>query len=158
VIALSLLVTTIVYTPAGIIDLPSRFPPGRVVASIATLAVVCTAAAFLIFFELIAEVGPVRATVITFVNPAVAVLLGVALLGEAFTVATGLGFVLVLGGSVLSTRGNRQAQAEPAYTEPVAGVAPGLGSEVQTSSQVSIAIADPSPAPDGWRPTGGSAG
>ena len=52
------------------------------------LALVCTALAFLLFFALIAEVGPARSTVITYVNPAVAVLLGVVVLGEAFTVAS----------------------------------------------------------------------
>ena len=68
------------------------------------LAVVCTAIAFLLFFALIAEAGPVRATVITYVNPAVAAVLGVAILGEDFTVGMGIGFVLVLAGSVLATR------------------------------------------------------
>jgi drug/metabolite transporter (DMT)-like permease len=67
------------------------------------LAVVCTALAFLLFFALIAEVGPVRATVITYINPAVAALLGVVALGENFTVGMGAGFVLVLIGSVLAT-------------------------------------------------------
>ena len=65
---------------------------------------VCTAVAFLVFFALIAEVGPTRSTVITYVNPAVAVLLGVTLLDEAFTLATAAGFVLILAGSVLATR------------------------------------------------------
>ncbi len=46
------------------------------------LAVVCTALAFVLFFALIAATGPARATVITYVNPAVAVLCGVAFLGE----------------------------------------------------------------------------
>ncbi len=64
----------------------------------------CTALAFLVFFALIAEVGPTRSTVITYVNPAVAVLLGVWLLDESFTLATALGFVLILAGSVLATR------------------------------------------------------
>jgi drug/metabolite transporter (DMT)-like permease len=68
------------------------------------LAVVCTALAFLLFFALIAEIGPVRATVITYVNPAVAAILGVVVLSEEITVGMGVGFVLVLAGSVLATR------------------------------------------------------
>jgi drug/metabolite transporter (DMT)-like permease len=56
------------------------------------------------FFALIAEIGPVRATVITYVNPAVAALLGVAILDEHFTVGMGVGFALVLVGSALATR------------------------------------------------------
>jgi len=75
------------------------------------LAVVCTAVAFLIFFALIAEVGPARSTVITYVNPAVAVLLGVLVLDESFTLATAAGFVLILLGSVLAT--SRKAPVEP---------------------------------------------
>jgi drug/metabolite transporter (DMT)-like permease len=67
------------------------------------LAVVCTALAFMLFAALIAEIGPVRATVITYVNPAVAALLGVAVLGETFTLGMGAGFVLVLLGSTLAT-------------------------------------------------------
>ena len=76
------------------------------------LAVVCTAVAFLVFFALIAEIGPTRSTVITYVNPAVAVLLGVTLLDEDFTAATAVGFVLILAGSVLATR--RATVATPA--------------------------------------------
>ena len=59
---------------------------------------------FLVFFALISEIGPVRTTVVTYVNPAVALLLGIALLGEPFTLGLGLGFPLVIVGSVLATR------------------------------------------------------
>ena len=69
----------------------------------AVLGVVCTALAFLVFFALLNELGPVRAMVFTYVNPAVAVLLGVAFLGERFGLATAAGFVLVLAGSFLAT-------------------------------------------------------
>ena len=75
-----------------------------------TLAVVCTALAFILFFALIEQVGPVRATVITYVNPAVAALLGVTILGEAFTVGMAVGFALVLAGSVLATRPTRPSK------------------------------------------------
>jgi drug/metabolite transporter (DMT)-like permease len=78
------------------------------------LAAACTAVAFLVFFALIGEVGPNRALVITFVNPAVAVVLGVLLLGEPLTVGMGLGFPLILGGCVLATRRSRT----PAVAEP----------------------------------------
>lgn len=104
VIAGSLALTAIVYLPVAAFSLPSALPSAKVLAAIATLIVVCTALAFLLFFELIAEIGPVRATVITYVNPAVAVALGVGLLGERFTAGMGVGFALVLLGSVLATR------------------------------------------------------
>lgn len=107
VIAMSLLLSALLYLPAGLAQAPDHWPSGRVVASVVGLAVVCTALAFLLFFQLIAEVGPVRATVITYVNPAVALLLGVVVLDEAFTVSTALGFGLILVGSVLATARDR---------------------------------------------------
>jgi hypothetical protein len=75
-----------------------------VLGSLAGLGVLCTALAFVLFFQLIAEVGPARATVITYVNPAVAVALGVGVLGEPLTPAIVAAFVLILSGSVLATR------------------------------------------------------
>jgi drug/metabolite transporter (DMT)-like permease len=71
------------------------------------LGVVCTAIAFVVFAALINEIGPVRATVITYVNPAVAAVLGVAILGETLTVGFIVGFALVLLGSALATRPGR---------------------------------------------------
>jgi len=104
VISISLALTALAYVPIAAFRLPAETPSPEAVASIVTLAVVCTAIAFLLFFALIAEIGPVRSTVITYVNPAVAAVLGVTILGEHFTVGMGLGFVLVLAGSVLATR------------------------------------------------------
>jgi drug/metabolite transporter (DMT)-like permease len=94
----------LVYAPFAALTWPRHVPSPEVLASLAALGAVCTAAAFLIFFRLIAEVGPARATVITYVNPAVAVALGVLVLGEHLTAAIGVSFVLILGGSVLATR------------------------------------------------------
>jgi drug/metabolite transporter (DMT)-like permease len=79
-------------------------PSAAAFGAVAILGLVCTAAAFLLFWALIEEIGPVRATVITYLNPAVATLLGVAVLNESFTAAMGLGFGLVILGSVLATR------------------------------------------------------
>jgi drug/metabolite transporter (DMT)-like permease len=92
---------------------------------VVALAVVCTALAFLLFFALIAEIGPVRATVITYVNPAVAAVLGVTILDERFTVGMGIGFVLVLAGSVLATR-------RPAPIESAGALEPSYGSDSVT--------------------------
>ncbi|HEY2326837.1 MAG TPA: EamA family transporter [Gaiellaceae bacterium] len=104
VIAASLVVTMVVYAPVAAFDIPSKMPPAKVILSVITLALVCTALAFIVFFALIAEVGPVRATVITYVNPAVAAALGVGLLNEKFTAGMGIGFAMILGGSVLAAR------------------------------------------------------
>jgi drug/metabolite transporter (DMT)-like permease len=104
VIASSLLLAAIAYAPAAIIQLPHAWPSGQAIAAVVALGVVCTALAFLIFFALIGEIGPVRATVITYVNPAVAVTLGVLLLHERLTAGIVVGFVLILSGSVLAAR------------------------------------------------------
>jgi drug/metabolite transporter (DMT)-like permease len=104
VIAVALAATTVVYAPLAAFEWPTAPPSWKSTASVVVLAVVCTALAFLIFFALITELGPVRALVVTYVNPAVAALLGVTLLGESFTAGMGVGFVLILIGSVLATR------------------------------------------------------
>jgi drug/metabolite transporter (DMT)-like permease len=104
VIAVSLAVTAVFYVPIVLLGSAGDEPSAKAIGSVLGLAVVCTAVAFLLFFALIAEVGPVRATVITYVNPAVAAVLGVAILDEHFTVGMGIGFVLVLTGSVLATQ------------------------------------------------------
>ena len=66
---------------------------------------------------LITEVGAPRATVITYVNPAVALALGVALLGEPFTVGIAIGFVLIVLGSVLATRRASTSPTRVSLTE-----------------------------------------
>jgi drug/metabolite transporter (DMT)-like permease len=118
VIALSLTASAIVYAPVAAVQLPTSVPSGRVLASMAGLALVCTALAFVLFFELIAEVGPVRSTVITYINPAVAAILGVIVLNERFTAGMAVGFVLVLAGSVIAT--GRAREREPARQPVVA--------------------------------------
>lgn len=105
----ALSMTALLYLPVAAFNLPDRMPSTKVIASVLILAAACTALAFLVFFKLIGEVGPNRALVITFVNPAVAVLLGVALLGEDLTLGTAIGFPLILGGCVLATRRSRVA-------------------------------------------------
>jgi drug/metabolite transporter (DMT)-like permease len=117
VIAVSLALTALVYVPLGLMQLPSRLPSVEVVGSVLVLGVVCTAVAFLLFFRLIAEAGPARAQVITYVNPAVALALGVLLLGEPFTVGAGVGFALILAGLLLATY-RRSAKAGRPTTRP----------------------------------------
>ena len=108
VMALSLAATAVLYVPIAAFAWPATVPSTGVIAAIVILAVVATAAAFLLFAALIDEVGPVRATVITYVNPAVAAVLGVLVLRETLTPAMIVGFVLVTIGSVLATRRPRE--------------------------------------------------
>jgi drug/metabolite transporter (DMT)-like permease len=115
---LSLGITAVLYTPAVILthSWPTTVPSVPVIASVLVLAVICSAIAFVVLFALIAEVGPVRATAITYVNPAVAIIVGAILLGAQVTVWTIVGFVLVIAGSWLVTR---RAGKPGAGTEPV---------------------------------------
>jgi drug/metabolite transporter (DMT)-like permease len=92
------------YLPWAIATWPRTPIPATAWGSIVVLGVVCSAVAFVVFFALVAEVGPSRTTVITYLNPAVAVALGVSLLGEPLTAGILVGFPLVLLGSWLATR------------------------------------------------------
>ncbi len=123
VMGLSLALCAVVYAPIAALQWPSAMPSQNVLASVAILAVVCTAAAFILFAALVAAVGPVRSTVITYVNPAVAAVLGVAVLGETFTPAMALGFALVILGSALATRPLRGAGAAASGPAPEAALA-----------------------------------
>ncbi len=106
VFALSLGIAALVYLP--IVGATGGWPTAplspEVIISVLVLGAICSALAFLMMFRLVAEVGPVRMTAITYINPAVAVLTGWLLLGEQITVWTIVGFVLVLAGSYLVAR------------------------------------------------------
>jgi drug/metabolite transporter (DMT)-like permease len=115
VIAGSFAVAAVFYAPFALSNLPSQLS-AEVTWSLVGLAVFPTLIGFLVFFALINEIGPVRTTVVTYVNPGVALVLGIALLGEPFTLGLGLGFPLVIAGSVLAT--HRRAAAR--VSAPVA--------------------------------------
>jgi drug/metabolite transporter (DMT)-like permease len=113
VVAGSLLLTALLYAPFAAARWPATMPSAHVLESVVGLAVVCTALAFLVFLALIGEVGPVRATVITYVNPAVAAVLGVTILSEHLTAGMLGGFALILVGCVLATGRGPEPVAEP---------------------------------------------
>lgn len=110
VVSASLLLVAVGYLPWAVGHVPSRLG-AKSLWSVVALGLICTALAFVLFFALIAAIGPSRATVITYVNPAVAVLLGVLLLGEKLTLGIVLGFPLILVGSVLAARHRPPEQA-----------------------------------------------
>ncbi|MGB9111547.1 MAG: EamA family transporter [Acidimicrobiales bacterium] len=121
VVTAAVLLTALAYLPFGVTHLPAHLY-AEDAWSIVALAVVCTVVAFTIFFALIKEIGPARAVVVTYVNPAVAVLLGVLALNEPFTLGLAIGFPIILVGSVLGTwtPGSRAATVET----PVATIGP----------------------------------
>jgi drug/metabolite transporter (DMT)-like permease len=106
VVAMAVSVVALAYTPYGVTHLPSHVS-WSVLGALVVLALVCTVAAFLVFFELVHEVGPSRMVVVTYANTAIAVLLGVAVLSEPLTRGIVLGFPLILIGSFLATSKKR---------------------------------------------------
>ena len=124
VMSLSLALCAVVFLPISLPQWPATAPSTDALISVVVLAVVCTAAAFILFGALIEAIGPVRATVITYINPAVAAVLGVVVLNEIIAPSMIVGFVLVIIGSVLATRPARAAaQVDPTET-PIAADSP----------------------------------
>jgi drug/metabolite transporter (DMT)-like permease len=102
--AWAMLITSAVYLPFAVASWPSQTPSIQAIGSVVGLGVLCTAIAFIIFFKLVAEVGPPRASLITYLNTAFAVLLGVVLLREPLTIGIAIGLPLVLIGSYFASR------------------------------------------------------
>jgi drug/metabolite transporter (DMT)-like permease len=107
VVIVSLLGSAVVYAPFALTSAPAAMPPASAIWAIALLIVVCTATAFLVFFRLIAEVGPARASVITYINPVVAAIAGLSIGNEHLSTGMVVGFPLVIVGSVVATRRSR---------------------------------------------------
>ena len=118
-IATCLTLAALLYTPAAIATWPRTPPSGQVIAALAGLATCCTALAFMVFLELIREVGTSRAMVFTYINPAVAVAAGVVVLGEPLSATIVTAFALIIGGSFLATAA--QPRRLPAEAEAAAG-------------------------------------
>lgn len=106
-VATSLGIATIVLLPTTLWSLPTRVPSLLVLTSLVVLGVVCSALALWLFVYLIAQIGAARAAVITYVNPAVAALLGVMVLHEPFGPGAVLGLALILLGSWLATHSGK---------------------------------------------------
>ena len=122
IVAVSLGATAVLFIPVVAISgtWPSAWPSTETVVAVVVLAVICSAVAFLLMVALINEVGPVKSTTITYLNPAVAILVGVLWLGELLTIWTVLGFVLVLAGSYLVTTKRREPVAPSGPEEAAA--------------------------------------
>ena len=112
-VAMAMVINSVIYSPLAFINRPTEAIPINVWVAVAVLGAVCTALAFVLFFALVAEVGPTRTTVITYINPAVAVILGVLVLSEPITLGLVIGFPLILIGSFLATRKAPTFESEP---------------------------------------------
>ncbi|GAA4239155.1 DMT family transporter [Actinomadura meridiana] len=115
--AFALTIAALAYAAPAAATWPETVPSGRVLFSLVGLGLVCTALAFTLFFELIREVGTSRGMVFTYVNPAIAVVAGIAFLNEPLTGTIIASFVLILGGSVLATATHRSSD-RPSADQP----------------------------------------
>lgn len=109
----------LVYTAPAFLSWPTETPSTRVLVATVLLAVLCTATAFIVFFALIREIGPTRALVITYINPAVALVAGVVILAEPLTLFNIAGLALILVGSVLATHHREPQHIETNRNSPV---------------------------------------
>lgn len=109
VVAASTLVGALVLLVPALLSLPSALPSTSAITSVAVLGIVCTAVGLLLFVYIISHAGASRAAVVTYVNPAVAVLLGVLILDEHFGLGAGIGLVLILLGCWMATSGRQTA-------------------------------------------------
>jgi drug/metabolite transporter (DMT)-like permease len=118
-VTVAVTVSTVVLLPLAALSWPDQPAPFKAWGSVIVLGVVCTAVALVVFFILLTEAGPSRASVITYINPVVAVALGVTFLNESLGAASVLGLLLILLGSYVSTRGRvRQRPAPLAAAQP----------------------------------------
>lgn len=133
VIAVSLTMVTLIYAPFAAFTLPEDIMAGPSVAawgSVVVLGLACSAVAFVLFFALIRDIGPARASLITYVNLAVAMVLGVVFLSEPLTAGMLAGIPLVVVGSYLASR------RRDAYTRKSRRGVPGSS----TSSEIPTVI------------------
>jgi drug/metabolite transporter (DMT)-like permease len=103
VVSASVAIGAAVLTIPALLTAPPAFPSVVAIGSVAILGMLCTALALMLFVYVISRAGASRAAVVTYVNPAVALLLGVFLLDEHFGAGPAGGLVLILLGSWLAT-------------------------------------------------------
>ena len=116
-VAVCLAIASVVLFPVALWSAPKAMPGAMSIVSVAILGVVCTALALQLYFYLIQRAGAARASVITYVNPAVAALLGVGILHEPFGWSGAAGLTLILVGSWMSTHHGRQAHSGSAIMD-----------------------------------------
>jgi len=132
----SLAIAAVVLAPAAALDHPDRVPSAGAIGAVLVLGLVCTALAFVIFSRLIVEVGSGRATVITYVNPVIALAVGLAVLGERPGAGAILGLILILSGSWMATRGRVTALEGGEVPGPAAAGAPAASGDLDENDRV----------------------
>jgi drug/metabolite transporter (DMT)-like permease len=106
----TLALAALILTPLAVIDWPTRTPTAGALSALVALALLCSALAFVLMAQLIGAIGASRAVVITYVNPVIALILGVVFLSERPGIGSIIGMVLILGGSRVSTVRSKSPQ------------------------------------------------
>jgi drug/metabolite transporter (DMT)-like permease len=109
-VAATMTAAALITVPFAALDPPAHAPGIGPIAAVSALGILGTGVSFVIFYDLIAKIGPAKASLVAYVAPGFAVVYGVALLGESFTVATAAGLVLIIGGSWLAAEGRLPAR------------------------------------------------
>jgi drug/metabolite transporter (DMT)-like permease len=109
IVSVSVAIGATVLTIPAVFTAPATYPSALAISSVVILGLMCTALALLLFVYVISHAGAARAAVVTYVNPAVALVLGVFLLDEHFGAGPAIGLVLILLGSWLATAGSKSA-------------------------------------------------
>ena len=133
VISLSMVIVGVIYAVPAALTLPAEIAAGPAIESwiaLLVLGVICSAVAFIIFFALIKEVGAARATLLTYLNTLVALILGVVFLNEPITTGLLIGFPLILVGSWFA---GKRHEVKPKRGKASAGKA-GKASDVSTDT------------------------
>jgi len=112
-VAASLVLATVALLPGAILGWPTSLPSPAALVAIVVLGVVCTVLGLVVFFQLIAAAGASRASIITYINPLVAVVIGILALHEHVGAMSLVGLFLILGGSWLAAAG--RGAAEPSH-------------------------------------------
>jgi drug/metabolite transporter (DMT)-like permease len=117
--AATMVISAALLTPVAAFAVPTEMPSGTAIASLAALGAGGTGVAFIIFYTLIATVGPGRASLVAYISPAFAVVYGVWLLSEPLTAGVVLGLVAILAGSWIAAEGRLPGQAKPEPALPL---------------------------------------
>jgi drug/metabolite transporter (DMT)-like permease len=116
-VAASLVVASILLLPLAALSAPNQVPSALSLSAVAALGIACTALALYLYFYLINEAGAARASVVAYINPAVAAVIGVLVLHEPFGVGAGAGLAMILFGSWLATGRSKEVGLKPDLQE-----------------------------------------
>jgi drug/metabolite transporter (DMT)-like permease len=129
----TLVIAAILLAPAAAWQLPRTMPSNRALLALVGLGLLCTAVALVSYGVLVREAGPARALVVTYINPVIAVIAGVAVRGEHLGASAMSGLALILVGSWLSTEGPQRQQSSDSQQNSKTAALPPSADEVLDS-------------------------